>query len=69
METPDHFARLIRASLAEIEATHRQQGRNIAGLHRQLAAAVAQHGATMGLDDAFIVQAAAPKEPPTNPGD
>lgn len=66
MLVPADHARVIKAALAEVERTHRAHGRAVATLHRHLARAAREHGATMGLEDALIAEAAAPKNPPPN---
>lgn len=60
----NEHAKLILAALERTEQTHRAHGRAVAELHRALARAATEHG-----DDGLRALAAAPKNPPTNPGD
>lgn len=64
----NEIAKLIAESLAKVEETHRSHGRAVAEHHKLLASAVVEHGPALGLDDGIVAQAAAPKNPPQNPG-
>ena len=63
---PSDHARVIKAALEEVERTHRAHGRAVATLHRHLARAARELGATLALPEALIAEAAAPKNPPPN---